>query len=110
MLISEQTAIIFPYSVNWLVFYNWDSVFTARYGLRVCLEMVEFYAVFWFKLWDWFWSRYCNGLLAEMSDIVLHFVKIGAVQMEGLETYSHKKKTVSRDSLSLFLPMCVTLI
>ena len=32
--IWEQTAIIPLYSINWLVgFYNWDGVFTARYGL-----------------------------------------------------------------------------
>ena len=27
-------------------------MFTARYELGVCLEIVEFYALFWFKLWD----------------------------------------------------------
>ena len=32
--ISEQTAIISLYNINWLVFYNRDSsLFTARYGL-----------------------------------------------------------------------------
>jgi hypothetical protein len=31
--ISEQTAIISVYSINWLVFYNRDGEFTARYEL-----------------------------------------------------------------------------
>ena len=31
--IWEQTAIISLCSISWLAFYNWDGVFTARYGL-----------------------------------------------------------------------------
>jgi len=36
--ISEQTAIISKYSINWLVFTTKRSVFTARYGLRLCIH------------------------------------------------------------------------
>jgi hypothetical protein len=51
----------------------------------------------------------CNGLLAEMSGIALHFIKIGAVQTGDWKRIRIRQR-LSPDSLSLSLTMCVTLV